>query len=181
MTKAEWSGWVQAIGSIGAIFFAGWIARRQIAAATHATKLAKFESAMVMEATIGALANHVLGQVQTLVTVFESFEFAREFGKRHSAASLFEEAEVSLLSIPMQQLPSAAAVNRLVGLLKTIKTARNTYSGIIEDMRLAKFDSMAQAKLKSCAVMVESVKRDSDRAIAFMNASGEIDTINRAG
>jgi hypothetical protein len=81
----------------------------------------------------------------------------------------------------MQQLPSAAAVNRLVGLLKTIKTARNTYSGIIEDMRLAKFDSMAQAKLKSCAVMVESVKRDSDRAIAFMNASGEIDTINRAG
>jgi len=180
MTKAEWSGWVQAIGSIGAIVFAGWIARRQIEAAARATKIAKFESAMVMEATIGALANHVLGEVRTLALAFEKVSFARDFGRKHSAESLFAEAEDSLRSIPMQQLPSAAAVNRLVGLLKCIKTARNTYRVNMDQIQLADRNWGAQAKMNSCAAMVQGIKQDSDRAIARMNVTGEIDNVNEA-
>lgn len=181
MSKAEWSGWVQAIGSIGAIVFAGWVARRQVHATVVAAKIAKFESAMVMEATIGALANHVLGEVHTLALMFESVNFARDFGRNHSAESLFAEAEASLQSIPMQQLPSPAAVNRLVGLLKCIKTARNTYRANMEEVRLTSRSSASQAKMSACAAMVQAVKQDSDRAIAHMSLTGEIDTINKAG
>lgn len=178
MQKAEWSGWVQAFGSIAAIIFAGWIARRQIAAAAHASAVARFESALVMEATISALATHVLEEVHSLAVIFGNPSTARDFVRSRTADTFFVEAEGSLRTISMQQLPSDAAVNRLVGLLKAIKTARNSYATSADELMKMPLVFGGKAKMLGCVAMVEAVKNDAERAVAVMKKTGTIDTVN---
>ena len=70
MSKAEWSGWVQAVGSILAIGVTGfavwWTYKLQMRASEQAMKDAARESALAQMETICSLADYVVDRLQLL-------------------------------------------------------------------------------------------------------------------
>lgn len=125
MTKAEWSGWVQAVGSIAAIVAAAWIAsaqHRKAVAADRARRINQLETgARVLHeagelvrscramATEGRLTYldliRIAGQLQAVLDVASRLDLAAMDGYKEVGPFVAGTGAIRTVSDLLQQIP----------------------------------------------------------------------------
>jgi hypothetical protein len=105
ITSADYAGWVQAFGSIGAILFAVSIASRQ-RRDTDRRELMLRSSRL---AAVRGMTEHAVGVVEGATIALLDRNLAESYVAKHDAA-LFDEAFRMLQQIPMLELGTVGAV-----------------------------------------------------------------------
>jgi hypothetical protein len=142
LSKSDWSGWVQAVGSIGAIIASGWIANWQY------TRHAADQEAQRKRAELVPML-----AILTLVRDFEFHSFLAISSVTNAVEldvlaaltdplTLFDAVETSLKAIPLHQLPSPEAVRDMASLLAFIPFARTRITAALKEFETEQWDPL---------------------------------------
>ncbi|MDQ0012950.1 hypothetical protein J2W23_001329 [Variovorax boronicumulans] len=116
MTKAEWSGWIQAFGSVLAIAGAYWVGERQSGAALRQQHLLAERTESERRKAIVAIAAAAQSRASEIGAIFDEqkIDLARFF--REYDKSIVRSLATALSGIPVHELGSAAGVAALLNL-----------------------------------------------------------------
>lgn len=130
--KSEWASWVQAIGSIGAILAAAFIATWQIDATRKSAQAERRRKAAVMvEAVTALVRSHLqeLESISALVDRHKHYETRRRM-ERLDPTEVFATIERAAQGIPLHDLPDAEMIRLLVDLQNHIRTNREAIAAV---------------------------------------------------
>jgi hypothetical protein len=160
MSAAEW---IQAAGSVVAIGAAARIASRQTRETLAAAEADRIRKALVIEETLLALATQFAEELHNVETCYATKVGALNFTDRFMPQDLFVLVEAAARAIPMHEMPSPAAVTRLIGLLRCIQLTRNIYDTVLLRLQTDQPFEEVRAPLLS-AVTMAALMRDNFKA-----------------
>lgn len=133
MTKAEWSGWMQAIFSVAAIFAAGAFAMLPIRAARQDQLRAGRESMVSLVTVVATLARLLSLEVASRAQHLDNgmSDAARD---AFLAGDPFVDIFAAAYAIPLHEQPEAAQVRLVFALRKLVSNARDTHSAIAKQL-----------------------------------------------
>lgn len=134
MSSTDAPAWVQAVGSIAAIFASGGIASWQIGATRRAALEDRKARGIAMVEVIRTLARAFSNELRATGAWLNSEENAMRARDRVGASLQFGEVERSVQAIPLHEISDAATVLLVVELLRQISLARESLARIFNSL-----------------------------------------------
>ncbi|QOF80314.1 hypothetical protein [Variovorax sp. 38R] len=133
MTKAEWSGWMQAIFSVAAIAAAGAFAMLPIRAARQDQLDARRDSMLSLVSVVATLARLLSLEIEARASRLDNSmdETARD---AFLSGDPFVDIFAAAYAIPLHEQPEEAQVRLVFALRKLVSTARDVHSGIAKEL-----------------------------------------------
>jgi len=141
MTKAEWSGWMQAIFSVIAIAAAGLFAYLPIDAARRNAMRARQEGKRALVEIVAHLARMLTGEIAAKATEFDHRVGPRVYDV-HPAAEPFAEVASAAKAIPLHQLQEVAEVQLVFALRKLAQRAIDVHETAMKEIDHFRDDSV---------------------------------------
>ena len=156
----DWPAWVQAVGSVGAIFVAWWLTRRQLLHAEqqrlrerHQARLDRLEPIVAL----ADIARRLVDDVEWNATYFR---------ERYSRTAI-DHLILRLLEVPVHDLPDAELVEQVVLLPRYLRWAKDAigraYDKECAELNLGKakheaaFKSHRTMVRRACAIIDERI------------------------
>lgn len=119
--------WVQAVGSVVAIFASGGIAWWQLRATNASARVAARQKALVMVEAVGTLIRAHLNELESFSALLEYHDYlaTRDRMERLDPNALFATTERAAQSIPLHDLPDGETIRLVVELQNHIRTNRS--------------------------------------------------------
>ncbi|ADU36927.1 hypothetical protein [Variovorax paradoxus] len=133
MTKAEWSGWMQAIFSVAAIIAAGAFAMISIRATREDQISARREGMLSLITVVVTLTRLLSMEISARAARLDSSmdDAARD---AFLAGDPFVDVLAAAYVIPLHEQPEEAQVRLVFALRRLVSTARETHSAIAKEL-----------------------------------------------
>lgn len=164
MTKAEWSGWMQAIGSAIALMVAIGIGLHQ---AKEGRRVAQ-EAAWRAEWQVSANAYAILTSVHDMfLRIFKAWRDATGLDELSDTVKIEALPAIAnmLRSVPLMQLPDPMAASALVGLPEVMDELAERMSALVDRLMLNSADPHQYDKVVSYFESVASRVANAERSI----------------
>lgn len=135
------AAWIQAVGSVVAIFASGAIAGWQIRAANRAARHAQRDRKRAMAEAAAALAHQFFLQIGVLQKELNQSAFYIPGVQRSKYFNPISSLEASVLSLPLHEMPDLESMRLLIGfrnLIGVADTAFKRLTSMLEDPVKAK-------------------------------------------
>lgn len=118
--------WVQAVGSVVAIFASGGIAWWQLRATNNSARTAERRKALVMVEAVGTLVRAHSNELESFNALLERHNYlaTRDRMERLDPDALFATTERAAQGIPLHDLPDGETIRLVVELQNHIRTNR---------------------------------------------------------
>lgn len=129
---SAWAGWVQAFGSIAAILASGVIAAWQMNVTKRDAERDRLDRGMALVEAVGTLAHSFLQEMASMAARFQDRESALDLRRHRSDDSIFKNIELSVLDIPLQDLPDRETIKLMVNFRNLVFTSRSAVGELLD-------------------------------------------------
>lgn len=165
MTKAEWSGWMQAIFSVIAIAAAGLFAYLPIEEARRNAARARQEGRRALVEVVAHLAGMLTGEIAAKATELDHRAGPRVYDV-HPAAEPFADIASAAKAIPLHELHEVAEVHLVFALRKLAQRAVDVHETAMNERDHFRDDSVVYKPFATVAKGVEDLVAACGRRMA---------------
>lgn len=155
LSKTDWSGWVQAIGSIAALLGAFILGKQQSATALGAIHEADRLSAQRRANALAAIATAAAEQADRILNVFHEQGFHYIQFRLADFDPPLDDVKAALHAVPMHEVGSYPAVTAMINLKTSTQYAQKAIQKVSDDCgttgSISHWQAYDTAMLRLCA------------------------------